>query len=150
MKEKEIDVRGGDELNAEENEGGHGEKILQTQGNSENQAIANVLKNINEIPIVHSQTVIPWEGSSNPLYDLQRALRESRKSAATSILQGEMVQRGIQVFQRLGVCCQAHTSFIPPDGDCLWSCFARSTFISFHMVYLIEQFHHPQNDTINI
>ena len=147
MKEKNRDGRGEDELNSEEGEADNCKKRLRTQ---ENQTITNVLHNINQIPIVHSQTERQGDRSSDPLYDLQRALRESRKTAVTSILQGEMVQQGIQVFARLGVNCQAHTSFIPPDGDCLWSCFARSTFISFHMVYLIEQFHHPQNDTINI
>ena len=64
----------------------------------------------------------------NPLYDLERALRESRETAATSTIQGNMVQEGIQKWARLGIRCKAHTTFIPPDGDCLWSCFARYIF----------------------
>ena len=125
IKEKKRDDRGEDVLNAEEGEEDIGKKRLRTQETSESPGTVDVqsgvLQNINEIPIVHSQTERQREGSCDPLYDLERALKESRKTAATSILQGEMVERGINVYARLGLNCQAHTSFIPPDGDCLWS-----------------------------
>ena len=68
---------------------------------------------------------IPPAAEINPLYDLSRALRESRKAMPNGMTQKEMVELGIKFMDRLGVQCQQPTSFVTGDGDCLWSSIVR-------------------------
>ena len=61
----------------------------------------------------------------NLLYDFERAVEESRRVTPMRMTQREMVQKGKEFMARLGLHCELPNIFIPPDGDCLWSCFAR-------------------------
>ena len=61
----------------------------------------------------------------DPLYDLQRALVESRKTGRQGMTGKEMIEVAIKFMARLGVKCDYPASFIPPDGDCLWSSIVR-------------------------
>ena len=61
----------------------------------------------------------------NPLYDLSRALSQSRKTLPKGMTQKEMVEVGMKFMAGLGVQCEWPETFIPADGDCLWSSIAR-------------------------
>ena len=63
---------------------------------------------------------------ANLLYDLEKALAESRKTTPKLLSQVEMQERGLEFMARLRIKCVKPAYPIPLDGDCLWSCFAMS------------------------
>ena len=144
--EKRRDREGKGELSRECSVGNIENGRCQTQAEFENEGTTTDLNNggtedISMIPMDKSQRKrqrVLFSQTVNPLYDLERALKESRETAATSTIQGNMVHEGIRLWARQGINCRAHTSFIPPDGDCLWSCFARYILKFFYRCYFIR------------
>ena len=70
------------------------------------------------------------EGSSDPnlLYDYEAALIESRRANPDLKTQAEMVDIGIRCMGSFGVGClrPEPDDYTPMDGDCLWTCYAKS------------------------
>ena len=64
----------------------------------------------------------------NLLYDYEAALIESRRANPDLKTQAEMVEIGIRCMGSFGVGCfrPQPDDYTPMDGDCLWTCYAKS------------------------
>ena len=73
------------------------------------------------------EKLIKYGSSDQPLlYDYEAALIESRRTNPKLKTQAEMVNIGIKWMGSFGVSCTKPDHYTPMDGDCLWTCFAKS------------------------
>ena len=101
---------------------------IETAGQHQETAAMNTEKEVSR----HSNTDAPVEDGAgskvvvdadpNLLYDLEKAMAESRRTTPNLLSQDEMQERGIEFMARLGIKCVRPAYAIPMNGDCLWSC----------------------------
>ena len=64
--------------------------------------------------------------NQNLLYDFEAAVIESRRTNPNLKTQAQMVEIGIRCMESFGVACSRPDDYTPLNGDCLWTCFAKS------------------------